>query len=107
MMLKIVSVNWVIIGLDKGKRKSQSAQWRIIKVSVNWDINVWHPDATLIKQNARGTAGDNCVNCNRIPRPAVWHSARTAWRFRGTENRANRNGALEKGFSPKWRQATI
>ena len=39
MTLEIVSVNWVIIGLDKGKCKSQSAQWRIIKVSVNWDIN--------------------------------------------------------------------
>ena len=33
---------------------------------------IWHPDATLIKQNARGTAGDNRVNCNRIPRAAVY-----------------------------------
>ena len=32
----------------------------------------WHPDATLIKQNARGTAGDNRVNCNRIPGAAVY-----------------------------------
>ena len=33
--------------------------------------DTWHPDATLIKQNARGTAGHNRVNCNRIPRAAV------------------------------------
>ena len=33
---------------------------------------IWHHDATLIKQNARGTAGDNRVNCNRIPRAAVY-----------------------------------
>ena len=33
---------------------------------------IWHPDATLIKQNARGTAGDNRVNCNRIPRAAMY-----------------------------------
>ena len=33
---------------------------------------IWHPDATLIKQNARGTAGDNRVNCNRIPHAAVY-----------------------------------
>ena len=33
---------------------------------------IWHPDATLIKQNARGTAADNRVNCNRIPRAAVY-----------------------------------
>ena len=33
---------------------------------------IWHPDATLIKQNARGTAGDNRINCNRIPRAAVF-----------------------------------
>ena len=33
---------------------------------------IWHPDATLIKQNARGTAGDNRVKCNRIPRAAVY-----------------------------------
>ena len=33
---------------------------------------IWHPDATLIKQNARGIAGDNRVNCNRIPRAAVY-----------------------------------
>ena len=26
----------------------------------------------MIKQNARGTAGDNRVNCNRIPRAAVY-----------------------------------
>ena len=34
-------------------------------------IYIWHPDATLIEQNARGTAGDNRVNCNRISRAAV------------------------------------
>ena len=33
---------------------------------------IWYPDATLIKQNAHGTAGDNRVNCNRIPRAAVY-----------------------------------
>ena len=32
---------------------------------------IWHPDATLIKQNVRCTAGDNRVNCNRIPRVEV------------------------------------
>ena len=33
---------------------------------------IWPPDATLIKQNARGTAGDNLVNCKRIPRASVY-----------------------------------
>ena len=32
----------------------------------------WYPDATMIKQNARDTAGDNRVNCNRIPRATVY-----------------------------------
>ena len=33
---------------------------------------IWHPDATSIKQNVRGTAGDNRFNCNRILRAAVY-----------------------------------
>ena len=33
---------------------------------------IWPPDATVIKQNACGTAGDNRVNCNRRPRAAVY-----------------------------------
>ena len=33
---------------------------------------IWHPDATPNKQNARGTAGDNRFNCNRILRAAVY-----------------------------------
>ena len=39
-----------------------------------WTENfyIWHPDATLIKQNASCTAGDNRVNCNRISRAAVY-----------------------------------
>ena len=62
---------------------------------------IWHPDATMTKQNVRGTAGDNRVNCNRIPR----HSAHTAWRIRGTENRANRNRALSEVVSTFLQQA--
>ena len=41
-------------------------------VPVDRNSYTWHPDATLINQSARGTAGDSRVNCNRIPRAAVY-----------------------------------
>ena len=55
---------------------------------------ICHPDATLIKQNALGTAGDNRFNCNRLPRVAVYDiPPALPDDLAGQKNRANRNGA--------------
>ena len=35
--------------------------------------HIWHPDATLIKPNARGITGGNHVSCNRITHATVYN----------------------------------